>query len=294
VRGPDDHLLFAKPGVFARCWSEALGVVGRVGPLLGMLPWLVAQLAVLAALGTFPRPPLGAWLEPVYRLAGGEAARHYPEAWAVLPRVLDWIGRGVDWAVGTVCLAVTTAVLPGAFRGWSLSESGFPGRGLSRTGAALGAMLPSLLLAGAARIGADLVPTEGPGALPLAPAFAAGLRLADLALRVLLVYGVAAAVLGGEGPLGAIRRGVVFASHHYWTTAGFVVATALPAGALAWFRGDPRARFGPEDPETIRLWSAGEVFLTWIGALFLVATTTRLWLHHEGEEEDVGAREETP
>ncbi len=279
---PTDSLLLSKTGVFLRCWEEALLAIRRPAPWLGLLPLVVAQGVVLAALTAFPHAPWGAFWEPLLRIAGGSSALHYPESWAILPTVQAWVDRGVLFLAGSLSFALIVGALPGVFLGRTMPESGFPGKGFERWPAVLGASLPILLGAGGASVAVDLVPGGGFGPIPLDTAFEMTFRGLDLALRVLLAYGVAAAVLGGDGPVAAVRRGIAFASRHFWTTTGFVVLTGIPELAVRKLRGDPQARFQADDPESMAVWMGVEILLSTLGHLVLVILTTRLWLHWEG------------
>ena len=282
MRPVEESLLRSKLGVFLRCWTEAAAVVFRPGPLAAMLPLLLAELGFVAMQAAFPAPPWGAILEPAYRAIAGRASLHYPESWAYMAGVFAPIDRVIWLLAGSLSFSLAVSILPAVFLGDPTRGSGAFGRGLRRWPAAFGASVPILLVAGVARYGVELLPPPPPGGRAIFELFAMMGNVSDAAVRVLLAYGVAAAVLESSGPIRAIGSGIRFASRHFWTTAGFVILAGIPAAFVRQWRGDPGEHFATEAPEMAGVWLGIEVFLRWIGFALLVATTTRLWLHRRG------------
>jgi hypothetical protein len=278
-----EPILLARVGIFVECWRQALLSLRRPFPFAILLGLFAIQAALIAALESFPRPPIGSALIPVFRAAGGERALHYPGAFEILPRVYDWLDPGILFLAGTFFSAWVAAALPEAFLGDRLRFAGSLRLGIVRTPAAWGALLPGFVVWGAAPILADTLPDVSRGPVPFREVFGLLLLLVEVGARVLLAYAIPSAVLGGLSSVDAFRRSIVLASHRLWTTLGFLVVSGLPALMLRRWRGDLPLDFTYDDPEIALVWIWRTAIAGLIGTYFLIATTTRLYLHLESE-----------
>jgi hypothetical protein len=275
--------LSTKVGIFVQCWQEALDGLRHPLLLVPLLPLLVAEAGWLAMLATFPRPPLDLLFVPAWRAAGGEVALHYPDAYAMLPRVAGWGAPLLVWLAGVPGLAVVVASLPAVFRGERATLSAERG-GATRWPTAWLATLPALVIGVVALVAADM--TQGPARRTVdvlaRDLFGIAFLGVALALRATLAYALPGVVLGRLSAGAAIARSASLSVRYLGVSAGFVVGEALFAFPL---RIAPEVVLGLFDrlpPESAFVITGIGLVGAALGAWFFAATTTRLYLHRHG------------
>ncbi|MCA9751462.1 MAG: hypothetical protein KC591_04675 [Gemmatimonadetes bacterium] len=268
-------------GMFSQCWSEAWHAL-RPRFVLAMLPLAAIEAIWLWALSTFPRPPLDTILVPAWYLLAGEPALHYPEALAALPRIAGWSMPLLVWLFGVPTFVYVLPRLPAVFLGQSADSS----RARGGLGAAWIATLPGALAGTFGLVAADAAagsPTSPVDALAR-ELFALAFLGVGLVARMLFAYALPSVVLGGLSPARAWRRSVEFAVRYLGLSSAFVLVEVLFALAL---RVPPAFLLGLFERTFpgLGLWVAGIGLLgAWLGTWFLLAATTRLYLHRFGVE----------
>jgi hypothetical protein len=263
--------------VAARCGEEGFRAARRFPLLLPLLPWLVVRAGTAWWLGGFPVPPRD-HVAVLWEQVGGEAATHFPETSAVLPRLVAWLDPGLEFVLGVFGVMWVCALLPEVFRGQPLSMKAARSRLGWRMGGAWIAAFPGIVGSGVLLIAADT--------FRWLPMFGEIVHAAAIVLAVLcrafFVYAVAAVILGGTSPAKAWRRSTVLAGQFLAPTLAFVLVTFL----VCWpWRPSPDlvlGLFGRFPPEWTGPWVAiGALPLT-LATLFVTAATTRLYLHGYG------------
>jgi hypothetical protein len=277
-------VLLARSGVFLKVWLEVLSAFRRPHALALLLPFVIVQGLFVAALWAFPRAPFGALLKPLFLAAGGEAALHYPDAYAVLPRVFLWANAGLFFLVGSACVAAAAAALPRVFMKRRPCLRSAVTTTLRRLPRIWGASLPFLVMVGGAMIVADLVTAANVSAAREGTALALGIRTSAIVLHALLAYAVIAVAIGDLSVGQAIARSFHLATRNFWTTLGFVVATSALLVPVAWLERDPATWFHAFGPEVAFAFLVARVVLSVLATYLLVAACTRLYLHWFGDQ----------
>jgi hypothetical protein len=251
--------------------TRAMRVPGIAGPLA---VWALLRGALAMWLGTFPSPPWNA-ASGLWRLAGGEGALHFPEAYAALPRVLGWLDPLVEMAIGVPMLVLALRALPRAIDPQRTPPaSGLPWR------AAWLAAAPAVLGAGTLLAFSDRLGQMASGG----DVMRGTAIVAALSLRALLVYALAAVVLGGCSAREAIRRSVTLSSSGLGQALSFVIVGFL--FTIPW-RFDPTylaSTFWSVMPEWMAPWAAIGSVVAVVAHWITQGAAARWYLHVHGEE----------
>ena len=268
-------------GLALRCAQDAFAALKQ--PIARRVVGLVVlgKLLVVAALWTYPHPPVGPYLAPVLRAIGGADGPHYPSAYACFPRALAMLDPFLDLALGLPWLVLLLAVLPALLGDWAARDTA-QARAVARFPTALLASLPGVIVAVSAAAVGDRVGVMMFGMVGMAvglAVFATGIALASV-----FAYAVPAVVLGGESLTSALYRSVETAARFPRLTVAILFVEAVVVGA---FRPAPRVvqlAFEPLNPESVFvILSLGGVVIAGLEAL-RVAVFGRLYLHAWGGE----------
>jgi hypothetical protein len=264
--------------------GQALGrtwrAIGRSAPWVALLPLVALQAMTLAALAAPVHPATGWLVAGLAERIGGASSLHYPGAFRTLPLIFGRVDPVIAWLAGSLALGAATAAFASIHAGAPARARESLSTGLRRWPALAAAMLPACAvmaaldaLAPAAAAGHGITYVLAP------PAIAAGrLLVAWLAFHL-----AALVVLGGLGPLGALR-----ALPRMWSrgllTALLPLAVALTPLALpAVLLGDPSVIVDRGTPELVAALLAVRVALAAL-AIWTVAGTASLTFLVVGED----------
>jgi hypothetical protein len=264
-----------------RCAQDALSLLRRrhAWPLLGIV--VAGRVAAVALVAAYPGGPLAGVVRSLLVAIGNEAALHYPDAYAALPRVLATLDPLLGLLLVTPGLALVAGALPALLSGRGRSPTVLFRAG-ARIPAATAAAAPLALVAAVVPRIADGVSSTLFGAVGLLAS--AAVAVAALALGGLFAYALPLAVLGGASPLAAWARSVGLAARFPRVTLATLGLEALLVSRLHPAPDEVAGLFETLDPEAVP-WLLGLAApaLALVEAL-RVATLARLLLHAQGTE----------
>lgn len=267
-------------GILIRCVWEGAAALRSLRLWWPLLPWTVVRAGGVLWLGTFPSPPLDRLL-PLWVWIGGDDASHFPESSAVLPKLMARLDPGFEWLLAFAGLTWACAALPDWFSGRTIRWGAASRLAAQRLPIVFLALTPGLVVSWGLTLLSDVilwVPPVG-GLVSHLAAFA------GVAVRALMAYTIASVVIGRLGAWAAIRRSASYAAEHFLATLA-VVAVGY---AVQWpWRTSPEQTVGLFEvvpPEWVAPWLAFGAIPAMVAAAFVLAATTRLYLHGFGTED---------
>ena len=268
-------------GLALRCAGDAGFALRHRAAWEAVALVLAGKMIAVLVLVAYPLGPFARAMDSLLHAVGGDAALHFPGAYAAYPRLFALLDPAGSLLFAMPGFALLVARLPRILADTGDARSG-TGPVLARLPAVFLVALPGTVLGA-------LVPLIAHGLAETLFGFAgmlvdAGLAAAALALEGLLAFAVPAILLGGRGPGRALVDSARLATRFPRVTLLLLGLEALvltllspsPVATGLWFESFP--------PEIVPIaLGAGAVVLTLVESVRLMMFA-RLWLHSHGTE----------